>query len=339
MPADNMPEPHGTTETTAPRKMPGAVTVDESTAYDGSLDLAGARALVPSLDRIGMPGEPDYAADLDSGGSADPVADPPALPADKQAVVDAAAGVSTPDAPVTTSQLDRAFSRLSELENATRTQQAELERLRARAARADELEAQAKDPWEFLTKNGWDQDVLAEAVLKGGAAVGVRQAKAKTEIEQLREELAAERNARLQNETRDQVSRAKAGIPALVASKATELPYTSAYFDSPEQMADAVYATVQAAAQDGRELTFLEAARAIEDELVRVEARVARGRSKKAPAAAPAPKAPVPAPKTITNANSAAPARTSEPESETFEPNFAGAVAAIRQLRAQQANQ
>jgi hypothetical protein len=312
--------------------MPATVSVDESTAYNGELDLAGAAALVPSLDRVGHPNEPDYAATSD-----DDQAEVAHLD-ERQASVAAAAGESAagvPDErPVLPSQLNQVFSRVAELERSKQEAESELQSLRARAKLADEYEAVKRNPAKFLKDNGWTQDTLADYVLRGDHSELAGQAKTKSEIDLLREELAAERNARLQKDEADQVRSFKGSIPAQIQAARDKAPLTSDYYETPEELSEAVYSVMAAAARGGRSITILEAAGALEAELVKVEKRVTRARSKSSPAAQP-PRAVAPAPKTLTNAAASSPARPAEPKTETYEPDFASAAATMRALKAQ----
>lgn len=320
-------------ETTAPRTMPQGTPPtppegDGGADYNPAQDTAAAIATLRAAKAPSADAPPADAGQVVAAAVADATGTP-APPAAEH---------TTPVVDPADAKLDRIFTRIAALEKERDEARGSLSRLEAEAATGREarekLERLRKSPKELIKELGWNQDTLADYVLKGDDAVSPQltafeqqQADLKREIEQLRHERAQEQQAR-------KIEEFKGTIPAQLKDAKASLPHVSSYFDSEREMADAVWRVMATAYQQQKtELTVLEAAKAVENVLSEQAKRFTRASSQSPassnPASAPKPPAP-----TLTNRATTTPT-TSVVESDETSPNFKAAAELLRSFRKQ----
>jgi hypothetical protein len=308
-----------------------------------------AQAATPEIAPASIPGHtPLPSLEGDGGENYDPSQELAALAQMREAAKAAAppaaptapevpAPAATPEAPKAEPQDDfdakaaRYFNKVAALEKERDTARAELEQLRARAKRADELE-NAKTPEEYFKARGWGPEVLQDYILNGPKAVAPEIVEVKSETAKLREELAALRAERQQADQARQIEQYKASIPAQLGD-GHGLQYLGAYYaGNKQEMADHVFNVMEAAyRKSGTQLSVLEAAKAI-DKALGEQARRFQSVSQSAPAQAT--NAPAQASPSAPSLNNRTPVAAPEPRKSTetpdFLPNYDEAVQLLR---------
>lgn len=329
-------EPAPANAAEAPRTMPATAPVaepadaDYSPAQDDAAGFAAFRA---------AKGEPaaDASAKTESG-KADVVA---------AAVADATGTTTDPAAPKaevadpTDAKLNKIFNRIAHLERERDEARSSLSRLEQRAARADELErleAEMKaNPTKALERLGWNQDTLAEYILKGNDATSPKLTAVEQEQRALKQELEQLRAERAEADRQERIRKHVAALPDAIKDELPELKHVSTFYDSPAEMAEAIWQVQRNAYQTQKtELSPVEAAQAIEKVLAEQAKRFARA-SSQSPAPSNNASAPKPAasavPQTLTNRATAAPLPASAGDSDDHSPNYAAAVELLKAAR------
>lgn len=327
-------EPGANVDSTTPRGMPASdpVPVPDSSGPDSD----GGESYNPAQDTAAA-----FQALRDA--KAAKAAETPEAPETKAEAATTAAEASLPpepgketpppDADPTDAKLNRVFNRIAALERERDEARDYARKFAEGAKRAEELEAKlAKlktDPREWMQESGWNQDTLADYILKGDEAVSPklttveqRQKALEIEVQQLR----AERDQAVHEQrTREYI----ATIPAQLAEHKSKFPTLSAYHDTDASLAEHVFSVMRSAYQNQKtELTIFEAAQGLEDVLANQAKRFARRASSETPTTSPAASATKPTP-TLTNKSTASPSPASA-ESDGVSLNYKAAIETLR---------
>lgn len=266
------------------------------------------------------------------------VADATGAPAPSAAPTEAAP-TKTDEPSADDAKLNRIFNRIAALEKERDEARGSLSRLEQRAARADELEQKLaklkSSPTELMNELGWNQDTLAEYILKGNEATSPKLTAVEQEQKALKDELEALKRERAEGERARKINEFKSSIPSQLKDAKTELKHLGTYFDSDAEMADAVWNVMASAYQTQKtELTVVEAARAVENVLAEQAKRFSRASSQSPTSSntAPATK-PAPTPTLTNKSPTTTPAKTAE--SDDVSPNYAAAAELLRSFRKQ----
>lgn len=279
----------------------------------------------------------------------DTVVATPAAEAPPAPVVDTPKDVPTPvpAAPPTPAEdpdekFARLFARVSGVEAERQKERAEVAQLRAEAARAKEYDDAfgkfREDPEQLFKRVGWSPETIS-AYIKGEKAP-VQQAAAQTAVEaklaameahinNLTSQIAKEREQQTTTQLRSQ-------LPVLLQGEhAAKFPTSAVFFrKAPHEFADAVMATVSQARTAGKELSYEEAATAVENVIRGHKERFAPEPAVSGGVSAPASTKSVPSTPTLTNATTPAASSTpSDPESEPLDSRLKRAEAQLRLLK------
>lgn len=232
-------------------------------------------------------------------------------------------------------KLARVFNRISRLEDDLKSARGETDGLKARAARADELEAEKalflKDPEKFFKGYGWDQDTIRDYVVNGPKALKPEVAQQRSETQELRKQLDDLKNERRAEADAKQVAEAKLRIPAMLKPDEAKFPTLHSYYDEPGELADAIYGVINAGYQQQKTvLTVHEAAEAVEKVLSAQAKRFSRARSKEPEPSTKQPATKQPSP-TLTNVPPATSNPPKQEEESEDSDNFAAALAVYKQ--------
>lgn len=331
-------EPAATVETTAPRGMPASV---PASVPDVSGSGDGGESYNPSQDNAAA-----FQAlrDAKAAKPAETPATPPA-PETKAEAAEAAATATLPDegqtppAPdpdPTDAKLNRVFNRIAALEKERDEARGYVSRLAERAKRADELESKFQalkaDPREWMKESGWDQDTLADFILRGDQAVSPQLATVEARHKALEDEVRALRAEREQSKQEQQTHEFVSSIPSQLGEHKSKFPTLTSYFDSDAEMAQQIFGVMRSAYQDRKtELTVLEAAQGLENVLANQAKRFARRASSETPTTSTPASATKPTP-TLTNKSTASPSPAS-PETDDHSLNLKAAAEMLRAAR------
>lgn len=311
---------------------PAATATETVSTPEGGSLIEQAVAVVKAA-RAEEEGAPAVAAD-----PAAPVKEPePVTPA--APVQEPPAAVADPD-----EKFAKLFARVSGIEAERQRERAEVEQLRAAAKRAEDYDqsfaAFKDDPEQLFKRVGWSPETIS-AYIKGEKAPAAQAAQmtaAERKLADMEAKLTALTTSLHQEREQAQVQTLRQQLPGLLAGPgATKYPTASTFFkEAPHEFADAVLGTVSASRTHGKELSYEEAAAAVENVISAHKKRffpdsVSPGATSAPTSTKPAGK---PAP-TLTNA--VTPAASSEPadhETESTESRMARAAAQIRALRA-----
>lgn len=329
-------EPGSATEVTAPRTMPAVSVPAPEVSGDSGGD--GGESYNPSQ---------DTAAAMETLRAAKAKAGAPETPAPetKAEVADAAAAAVVPEdgkapppvAPTedpTDAKLNRVFTRIAALERERDEARVYAQRLAERAQHADALEAKLSklkaDPREWMKEAGWNQDTLADYILKGDEATSPQIAQVEQKYKTLEEEVRALRAEREQATHEKRTQEFVSSIPAQLGADKAKFPTLSSYFESDTEMAQQIFAVMRSAYQDRKtELTVLEAAQGLENVLANQAKRFARRASSEPPTTSPTASAPKPPTPTLTNKSTASPSPSAE-ESDGHSLNYKAAAEILR---------
>lgn len=241
-------------------------------------------------------------------------------------------------------KLAKMFARISGIEAERQKERGELAALRVEAARAKEYDDSfakfRSDPQQLFERVGWDAETIS-AYIKGDPTP-VRQAAAETAAEKkfaAMEARLTELTATIQKEREGQIiQQLRNQLPGLLQGPGADKFPTSAVFfrAAPHEFSDAVMATVSQARASGKELSYEEAATAVENVI-----RSHKERFLPDPAGATGTKsAPVSqkpaatAATTLTNAATPAPSSQAvDPDAETPEARLKRAEAQLKLLK------
>jgi hypothetical protein len=259
--------------------------------------------------------------------------DPAALPAPEPE--------ATTPPPVPESEdekIARIWGRISGLERERDAQKGEIESLRAKAARADALEAKIKgfhdDPEALFSEVAWDADKIRDYITHGKAAPSIETQKVAKETADVRRELAELRSQLQQRDEAAAVEQAKGRILDQIKPEAAGLPYLHAYYDQPAEMANAIWQVISATYQQQKTvLSVPEAAKVVEKVLSEQAQRFSRARSQ-SPGSSTAPAA-KPVSPTLTNTPAGSSTSKKSPEDSSDEENLAAAVQMLKAARGQ----
>lgn len=302
-----------------------------SDSYDPSVDDAAALEIYRSATKSKSeetPAEPPVKVE-----DKPPVPVPdPAKPADELDAGDA--------------KLARVLNRIERLENERNAAfqerdvtKAEAERLRARAAVADQHERDLADfkldPDKFFRKIGWDQKTIHDYIVNGPTAANPQLTAQERELAELKKTVEADKAERAQNAQAAQIHQFKANIPHHLTAVKAELPLLHSFYDQPAELAEAVYGVMAHAYQTQKtDLTVHEAGKLVEQTLKSHLERLDRARSKTSPSNSsnPAPAA-KPTTPTLTNSPPVSATPNTSPDQESDEALFDQAVAFLRSKR------
>jgi hypothetical protein len=235
-------------------------------------------------------------------------------------------------------KIARIWGRISGLEKERDAQKGEIESLRAKAARADALEAKIKgfhdDPEALFSEVAWDADKIRDYITHGKAAPSIETQRVAKETADVRRELT---ELRMQLQQRDEaaaVEQAKGRILDQIKPEAPSLPYLHAYYDQPAEMANAIWQVISATYQQQKTvLSVPEAAKVVEKVLSEQAQRFSRARSQ-SPGSSTAPAA-KPVSPTLTNTPAGSSTSKKSPEDSSDEENLAAAVQMLKAARGQ----
>lgn len=267
-------------------------------------------------------------------------AEPTEKPADPSALPAPDPEVTTPT-PVPESEdekIARIWGRISGLEKQRDAQKGEIEALRAKAERADALEAKIRgfhdDPEALFTEVKWDADKIRDYITNGKAAPSLETQRVAKDTADVRQQLEQLRTELRQRDEVATIERAKVQILDQIKPEAAALPYLHAYYDKPGEMADAVWGVINATYQQQKTvLSVTDAAKVVERVLVEQAQRFSRARSQ-APGSSTAP-APKPVSPTLTNTPPGSSSSKKSPEESSDEENFQTAVQLLKAGRGQ----
>lgn len=330
-------EPAAAVETTAPRAMPASV---PASVPDVSGSGDGGESYNPTQDNAAA-----FQA-LRDAKAAKPAETPPAPPAPetKAEAAEAAAAATlpegqtppAPDSDPTDAKLNRVFNRIAALERERDEARGFASRLSERAKRADELEtkfnALKADPREWMKESGWDQDTLADFILRGDQAVSPQLATVEARHKALEDEVRALKAEREQSKQEQQTHEFISSIPGQLVEHKSKFPTLASYFESDGEMAQQIFGVMRSAYQDRKtELTVLEAAQGLENVLANQAKRFARRASSESPTTSTPASATKPTP-TLTNKSTASPSpASSEIDDHTL--NYKAAAEMLRAAR------
>lgn len=333
-------EPAATVETTVPRGMPASVPVP-APDVSGSGDGDGGESYNPSQDNAAA-----FQAlrDAKAAKSAETPPAPPA-PETKTEAAEAAATATLPDTPTpgapdpdpTDAKLNRVFTRIAALEKERDEARVYASRLADRAKRADELESKFQalkaDPREWMKESGWNQDTLADFILRGDQAVSPQLATVEARHKALEDEVRQLKSERDQSEQSRRIGEFVSSIPAQLGEHKAKFPTLTSYFDSDAEMSQQLFSVMRSAYQDSKtELTVLEAAQGLENVLANQAKRFARRASSESPTTSTPASATKPTPPTLTNKSTASPSPASS-ETDDHTLNYKAAVETLRAAR------
>jgi len=267
---------------------------------------------------------------------------------------------AAPEAPATTPAAEpppavdqdekfaRLFARVSGMEEQRRRESAELETLRARVAKADEIETlltnAQQDPEALFSAIKWTPQVISAymtAIARGedpkaAAKAATVPAVVDTKLTALEAKLQQYEAALAQERQHREAAEANAKFPSLISGEnAAKYPHTAAFFkEEPGDFAEALAGTIREARKLGRELTPEDALRSIEHFHATYYKRATRLSAP--PAGVPGTQSaskPSPSPTTITNSTKpTTSAAVAADPNETDEQRMARAMAAVRDL-------
>lgn len=263
----------------------------------------------------------------------EPKPDPAALP-----VPDPEATTPPPVPESEDEKIARIWGRISGLEKERDAQKSENEALRAKAARADALEAKIRgfhdDPEALFTEVKWDADKIRDYITNGTKAPSLETQRVAKDTAELRKELEQLRAEGRQRDEAAQVEAAKAQILDQLKPEVEALPYLHAYYEKPGELANAVWQVISATYQQQKTvLSVPEAAKVVERVLAEQAQRFSRARSQ-TPGSSTAP-APKPVSPTLTNTPPGSSNSKKSPEDSSDEENFASAVQLLKAGRGQ----
>jgi len=283
--------------TPPPTAPEGAAPADYHPSQDDAAGLAAYREVRAAQ----VPPDPDVPVSVpapDAG--AQPAAAPPAESAED-------------------AKLAKIFNRISRLEDernqatrAVQEREAEVARLKERAAYADQYEKDLaefrEDPERFFTKIKWDRQTIEDYIAHGPRKVDTAVAATERRTQELEARLAKFEKAEAERELANRREQYKAALPAQLAGKEDQYPHVFAFYDKPHELAEALFGVMSEAYRgQNREMTPDETAAVLESTLASHAERLNRTRSK-SPAGTnpPNPPAPVGGPKpaptpTLTN--------------------------------------
>lgn len=230
-------------------------------------------------------------------------------------------------------KIARIWGRISGLEKERDAQRAENEALRAKAARADALEAKIRgfhdDPEALFTEVKWDADKIRDYITNGKTAPSLETQRVAKDTADVRKELEELRGELRQRDQASQVERAKVQILDELKPAAASLPYLHAYYEKPGEMADAVWGVINATYQQQKTvLSVADAAKVVEKVLTEQAQRFSRARSQ-TPGSSTAPAA-KPVSPTLTNTPPGSSNSKKSPEDSSDEENFQTAVQLLK---------
>ena len=255
-----------------------------------------------------------------------PVDADPARPTSLPVSPDSDAAAKPHEAPAADpedAKLARVFNRIERLETernqaqrAAQEREAEVARLKERAAFADQYEKDLaefrEDPERLFTKVKWDRQTIEDYIANGPRKVDTVAAAAERRTQELEARLARFEKAEAERETANRREQFKADLPRQLAGKEDQYPYTHAFYDKPAELADALFGVMaEAYRTQNREMTADETAAVLESTLASHFERLNRTRSKAPAGQTPNSPAPVGTPKpaptpTLTNTSPAA---------------------------------
>lgn len=232
----------------------------------------------------------------------------------------------------------RLFERVSSMEVQRKAEAGEVETLRQKAKRADELEAKwskwKEDPEQLFSSIGWDADTISAYIT--GDKTKVKQQTALSETEQkiaalekkLQERDEKEANDRARSEQERQITTLRTQLPALLSGDgAKKMPNSARYFKGHgQEYADALIMTVQGSRANGKDLSFEEAAVAVENVIKAQRQRHLSELDGSGEASAPVSKATPTSGPTLTNALTS-PTHAVDPAKETADEKLQRAMA------------
>lgn len=235
-------------------------------------------------------------------------------------------------------KIARIWGRISGLEKERDAAKGEIESLRAKAARAAELEAKIRgfhdDPEALFTEVAWDADKIRDYITNGKKAPSLETQRVAKDTADVRQQLEQLRGELRQRDEVMQIERAKVQILDQIKPEAASLPYLHAYYDKPGELADAVWGVINATYQQQKTvLSVTDAAKVVERVLVEQAQRFSRARSQ-APGSSTAP-ATKPVSPTLTNTPPGSSSSKKSPEESSDEENFQTAVQLLKAGRGQ----
>lgn len=319
--------------------MPASVPASVPETSGGS-DGDGGESYNPAQDNAAA-----FQALRDAKAQTKPAETPPPAPETKAEVAEAAATATlptegqpppAPDADPTDAKLNRVFTRIAALEKERDEARVFASRLAERAKRADELEtkfnALKSDPREWMKESGWNQDTLADFILRGDQAVSPQLATVEARHKALEEEVRQLKIERDQSEQSRRINEFVSSIPAQLGEHKSKFPTLTSYFDSDAEMSQQLFSVMRSAYQDSKtELTVLEAAQGLENVLANQAKRFARRASSETPTTSTPASAAKPQP-TLTNKSTASPSPASA-ESDDHSLNLKAAAEMLRAAR------
>jgi hypothetical protein len=283
-----------TTPTAAPVAPPAPSPEVPAAEYHPSQDDAAGLATYREVKAAGAeqppPVDPDVPNPISVPGTSDAGAKPAAAP------------------PADTSEdakLAKIFNRISRLEDernqataAVQARDAELAKLKERAAYADQYEKDLsefrEDPERFFTKIKWDRQTIEDYIANGPRKVDTAVAATERRTQELEARLAKFEKAEAERELAGRREQYKAALPNQLTGREDQYPHLFAFYDKPAELADALFGVMSEAYRtQNREMSADETAAVLESTLASHAERLNRTRSK-SPAGTQSPNPPAP---------------------------------------------